>query len=105
MYGRPILNDIYFAMKFGLVPSNIKDLIEASEFLSEEELFYRNTYLELIDQKQRYYKSIEKADAQVFSQSDRDCIKTITEHFVKKNHSNYQKFLINTQNGQSLKTP
>ncbi len=82
-YGRPIINDIYFAMKLGPVPSNTKDLIEGSEFLSDEELSYRNKFLELIDQNQRYYKSIEKVDATVFSQTDRDCIKTIVEHFVK----------------------
>ncbi|WP_353482657.1 Panacea domain-containing protein [Haliscomenobacter sp.] len=83
-YGRPIVNDVYFAMRFGPVPSNTKDLIEASEFLSDEELSYRNNFIELIDQQQRFYKSINNIDANVFSKSDCECIKNVALQFAKK---------------------
>ena len=36
-YGRPILNDVYFALPMGPIPSNTKDIADNSDFLAETE--------------------------------------------------------------------
>ena len=44
-YGRPMVNDAYFAMPLGPVGSSVKDIAEFSDFLDISELNYAGTYL------------------------------------------------------------
>lgn len=67
-YGRLITNDIYFAMNYGPVPSGVKDIAEASEFLSIEEKHYSSKYIEPANKLT--LKSKHAIDNTVFSESD-----------------------------------
>lgn len=44
-YGRPLVNDAYFAMRLGPVGSSVKDIAEFSDFLDETELSYASKYI------------------------------------------------------------
>jgi len=44
-YGRPMVNDTYFAMPLGPVGSSVKDIAEFSSFLDESELEYATNFL------------------------------------------------------------
>jgi len=44
-YGRPMINDAYFAMPLGPVGSSVKDIAEFSSFLDETERVYANCYI------------------------------------------------------------
>jgi uncharacterized phage-associated protein len=81
-YARPISNDSYFAMKLGPVPSGSKDLIDGSTFLSEEELAYRNQFIGKADNNSQFI-SLAKVDPIIFSQTDRECIKAVADHYAK----------------------
>jgi len=65
-YGRPIFNDIYFAMPYGAVGSSAKDL--AGFNVDGDEKEYLENYLEL----GRGYKikSKQKVDLDIFSDSE-----------------------------------
>src|SRR5258708_22977842 len=67
-FGRTITGDTYFALPFGPVASNTRDLLEASQFCSEEELAYGSSFIVAKDQ----YNYSAKADTEVkvFSKSD-----------------------------------
>jgi uncharacterized phage-associated protein len=80
-YARPIVNDIYYAMKLGPVPSGSKDLIDGSSFLSDEELAYRNQFIGKSENNLQFV-SLAKFDPVVFSQTDRECIEAVADHYV-----------------------
>ena len=65
-YGRPIFNDIYFAMQYGAVGSSVKDL--AGFNVDGDEKTYLDSYLE-IDSGYKI-KSKENVDLDVFSSSE-----------------------------------
>jgi len=68
-YGRPIIMDEYFALPFGPIPSNTKDLAENNDvFTSEDEANYRNQYIETVNKYK--FRSIEPIDEKVFSKTD-----------------------------------
>lgn len=69
-FGRTITGDTYFALPFGPVASNTRDILEASSFCSDEELTYGSAYISSID---RYnYSTIADTELKVFSKSDLD---------------------------------
>jgi uncharacterized phage-associated protein len=77
-YGRPILNDSYYAMKFGPVASKTCNLADNLN-LSPEEEQYR---LEYIKTESDYtYSSIKPVNNKVFSQTDRNSIESIYSTF------------------------
>ncbi len=78
-YGRLITNDTYFAMDFGPVPSGVKDIAEASEFLGEEEKRYSSKYIEPIDKLN--IRSVDKPDNNVFSESDIEALNFAWQQF------------------------
>lgn len=81
-YGRTILGDIYFAMNFGPIPSNTKDLAENSSFLSDIEREYREMYLIT---KDRYeYSATRSCETSVFSKTDIMIMEQIWNLFGKK---------------------
>jgi len=78
-YGRPITNDVYFALDNGPVASGVRDIVEASEFISDMEREYAARYLM---KKGRYdVKSKAHPDENVFSDSDIEAINFAWEKF------------------------
>lgn len=74
-FGRTITGDTYFAMKLGPVASNIKDIIEASTYCSEEELTYSADFLNRIDSNN--YGTQNPPLLKVFSKSDIEAIDNV----------------------------
>lgn len=80
-YGRPILNDTYFALKFGAIPSNTKDLAEGY-FLTQEENELRNEYVKCGDFLDKFTYTTEKnTDTTVFSQTDLEALELVYANF------------------------
>lgn len=77
-YGRPILNDSYYAMKLGPVASKTYNLAVNTN-LSEEEKQYRQEYIKT--ESDFTYSSINPVNNKVFSQSDRSTIESIYSTF------------------------
>jgi len=78
-YGRPIIMDQYFALPFGPVPSNTKDLAENNVFSSDDEVDYRNQYISVIDKYK--FQSISKVDERVFSKTDLTILDNVYSEF------------------------
>jgi len=78
-YGRLITNDSYFAMSYGPVPSGVKDIAEASDFLGESENKYSSRFVESIENLT--LKSINPVDDSVFSESDIEALTFAWEKF------------------------
>lgn len=77
LYGRPILNDQYLAMKFGPVQSAIRDLTQ-EKLMSEVELNYRNEYLKPVGYNIRSQKH---TDIDVFSDSDVEALESVYQAY------------------------
>ena len=67
-YGRLITNDEYLAMRYGPVPSAVKDIAESNDFLEENSRTYSSSYVEPSDNL--VIKSVSALDDTVFSESD-----------------------------------
>ncbi len=78
-YGRLITNDIYFAMDYGPVPSNVKDIAEATSFLGDSERDYSSQYIIPIDNVT--LQSVKQVDNSLFSDSDIEALDYIWERF------------------------
>jgi uncharacterized phage-associated protein len=78
-YGRPVTMDSYYAMPYGPVPSNTKDMAEENDFLSEEEREYRDSYLKIIDHHN--FSSISEPDLKPLSKTDRETIDKVYDEF------------------------
>jgi len=83
-FGRRITNDTYFALNYGPVPSNSKDLAENTSFLSQEEQCYRDCFLR--NEDSYTYFSVEELDKNVFSESDLDVLQSIYTQFGSYDH-------------------
>lgn len=79
MYGRPILNDTYFALNYGPVASHTKDIIENTSFLSPEEKEYRSLFIKNDDQY--FYSSISDINPKIFSKTDIDAMEKVYQEF------------------------
>ena len=76
-YGRTITHDVYYALPYGVVPSNAKKMIESIPNKKE--------YQEFLQKDKKYhYKSINEANMDVFSDSDIDAMNLILKNFNKK---------------------
>lgn len=78
LYGRSISNDTYYAMPFGPVPSDAKQLLEnhATRLVNDEA--YKNGYIQTLGKK---YKAIQEPDMRVFSASDREVLDGVIHSF------------------------
>lgn len=78
-YGRPILNDVYFALPKGPIPSTTKDLADNSDFLADTEKELREQFIENISR----FNIKAKAETQksVFSQSDLEVMNLVYVNF------------------------
>jgi uncharacterized phage-associated protein len=82
-YGRPILNDIYFALPKGTIPSITKDLADNSEFLTDTEKELRDKFIE--NSQNFFIKSKLAVEKIVFSESDLEVMNLIFNHFGNLN--------------------
>lgn len=82
-YGRPIVNDAYWAMEYGPVGSSVKDITQLSTLLPTEERKYATKYLK----KQSKYRIISKKnpDYEIFSNSEIEILKKVYEKFKDYN--------------------
>jgi uncharacterized phage-associated protein len=78
-YGRPILNDVYFALPKGPIPSSTKDLADNSDYLADNEKELREQVLENAG---RYaIKTKTEAQKNVFSESDLEVMSLVYDNF------------------------
>lgn len=82
-YGRPIIGDMYWAMKLGPVGSLTKNVAELSS-ISEEALAYVKKYIKPIDEKKQILASLKQEDLSVFSKTDIECIESVYNKFSDK---------------------
>ncbi|MCF8308165.1 MAG: SocA family protein [Bacteroidales bacterium] len=82
-YGRPVLRDEYYAMKYGPVPSNTADLASNNEFLDDPQKNYRNDYLDG-NTHERTIRSIKEVDLSYFSESDIEIMDKVYSKFGEK---------------------
>ncbi len=82
-YGRPIVGDAYFAMKLGPVGSRTKRVAEL-DTMPEEALAYAKKYIKPADEKKQSLVSLRPVDADLFSQTDLECLETVYAQFSDK---------------------
>lgn len=73
-YGRPVTGDSYLAMNYGPVPSGTKDLAYLSEFLSNHERSYAETYLQRSTADAHSFESKAEPETRVFSETDLEAL-------------------------------
>jgi uncharacterized phage-associated protein len=79
-YGRPITNDEYWAMEWGPVNSNTKDIADMNEeYLGVSEYTYASQYIE--KPAKNVIKSIQEVNNKVFSQTDIEALNWAWETF------------------------
>lgn len=81
-YGRPMVNDTYFAMPLGPVGSSAKDIAEFSGYLDERERKYAETYLGR-GAPDNSVVSIADVDLEVFSKSELEALDFAYNEFGK----------------------
>lgn len=82
-YGRPIVGDMYWAMKLGPVGSLTKNIAELSS-ISEEALIYAKKYIKPADNNKRTIISLKQEDLSVFSKTDIECMESVYKEFSDK---------------------
>ncbi|MSR71385.1 MAG: DUF4065 domain-containing protein [Candidatus Taylorbacteria bacterium] len=82
-YGRPIVGDMYWAMKLGPVGSLAKNVAELSS-ISDEALMYAKKYIKPTDEKKQTLVSLKQEDVSVFSKTDLECIEAVYKEFSDK---------------------
>lgn len=85
-YGRPLINDAYFAMPLGPVGSSVKDIAEFSDFLAETERRYAEDFLSRGSDK-NVIVSIADTDSSLFSQSELEALDFSYNEFGNKTAS------------------
>ncbi|MFH1671244.1 MAG: Panacea domain-containing protein [Candidatus Portnoybacteria bacterium] len=79
-YGRPIVGDIYWAMKLGPVGSLTKNIAELSN-ISKDALVYAKKFIKPVDKRKQAFISLKKEDLSVFSKTDIECIEAVYNKF------------------------
>lgn len=82
-YGRPIVGDMYWAMKLGPVGSLTKNIAEL-EGAPASVLAYAKKYIKPIDEKKHHFASQKPVDMDVFSKTDIECLEAVYEKFSDK---------------------
>jgi uncharacterized phage-associated protein len=78
-YGRPVVGDRYVAMRWGSVASKVKDIIEDSIVLVDNEKRYRSKFITMIDKHN--LKSLHEVDDNFFSVTDLEALNFAYEEF------------------------
>ena len=113
--GRTITGDVYYAMPYGIVPSDAKCLLENEKTKLKESKRYKNKYL-LLDANKHQYKAVSEPDLQMFSDSDQEALDKVLEQYndldalqlSELSHkfpewTNYKKLLENKETKNSYK--
>jgi len=82
-YGRPIVGDSYFAMKFGPVGSQSKNVAELSDRLPKEIATYARKYIKPTSDKNTFV-SVDSVDLDLFSKTDIECLNSVYKEFSDK---------------------
>ena len=82
-YGRPIVGDIYWAMKLGPVGSRAKRVAELDR-MPEDAFSYAKKYIRPIDEKKHHIESVKLPDLDLFSKTDLECLEAIYGAFGDK---------------------
>jgi uncharacterized phage-associated protein len=82
-YGRPIIGDVYWAMKMGPVGSCVKRVAELTN-MSEDVYLYAKKYVQPIDNKKHHIASFKPVDLDVFSKTDIECLEAVYNQFSDK---------------------
>lgn len=77
--GRTITGDSYYAMPFGIVPSDAKCLLENEKTKLKNPRGYKNKYICSVNSHQ--YKAIAEPDLKVFSDSDQDALDKVLYYY------------------------
>lgn len=88
--GRTITGDTYYAMPYGLVPSDAKCLLENEPTKLQNEEGYRDKYLQL--GKAHTYQAICEPDYDEFSESDIDALNKVLETYGSMKATELSKF-------------
>ncbi len=78
-YGRPIVGDVYWAMKLGPVGSLTKNIAELN--VVEDGLKYVKKFIQPTDERKQTFVSLSKEDLSVFSKTDLECIDAVYKQF------------------------
>ncbi|MSU54526.1 MAG: DUF4065 domain-containing protein [Candidatus Staskawiczbacteria bacterium] len=82
-YGRPIVGDIYWAMKLGPVGSRTKNVAGLSD-IPEEVFLYAKKYIQPTDDKKQTFISLKPEDLSIFSKTDIECLESVYDKFSDK---------------------
>jgi len=82
-YGRPIINDTYYAMEYGPVGSSIKDFTSFNMLTKNTETDYLSKYLK--QNNNNKIESINEPNMDVFSDSDINTLETVYNEYGKLN--------------------
>lgn len=82
-YGRPIVGDLYWAMKLGPVGSKTKNVAELSS-IPENIFEYAKKYIKPVDEKKQTFVSIKPEDLSVFSKTDLECLEKVFEKYADR---------------------
>jgi uncharacterized phage-associated protein len=82
-YGRPIIGDMYWAMKLGPVGSLAKRVAELTD-MPEDALLYAKKYIKPADEKKQSFVSLKPAELDLFSKTDIECFEKVHNVFSDK---------------------
>ncbi|MFA5744982.1 MAG: Panacea domain-containing protein [Candidatus Paceibacterota bacterium] len=82
-YGRPIVGDIYWAMKLGPVGSRAKSVAELDS-MPEDAFSYAKKYIKPSDDKKQSFASLKPVDTDLFSKTDLECLESVYKTFSDK---------------------
>ena len=83
-YGRPIVGDVYLAMKLGPVGSCAKNVAELNSVGATKSFIYARKYLKPVDPKKQEIVSLHAPDISVFSKTDLDCLEAVYKEFADR---------------------
>lgn len=82
-YGRPIVGDIYWAMKLGPVGSRAKSVAELDS-MPEDAFSYAKKYIKPSDDKKQSFTALKPVDTDLFSKTDIECLESVYKTFSDK---------------------
>lgn len=83
-YGRPIVNDSYWALKYGPIQSTVKDILDQDSFLADEESSYAKEYLRFPFLGKYDVSSAGEIDEKVFSETDLEALEFSYKNFGRE---------------------
>jgi uncharacterized phage-associated protein len=82
-YGRPIVGDVYWAMKLGPVGEQVKNIADLSS-IPKGVLLYAKKYIKPLNDKKQDIISLKRENLKVFSKTDIECMEKVHKTFSNK---------------------